>query len=155
MVVSYECVLERCDNQWSARFPQVPDVVVSASTRDEALHAATEALRSLACDSVNNGKTLARADHMAEVALVSVQVTSEDVELSRCMTMADAARELGVGQSRVSHLAAGGVLEAVNVAGRRLVTIASVKRYATERRSPGRPPLRSRAPQGTDTTTAV
>ena len=139
MVVSYECVIELCDGRWVASFPQVDGLEVWGHTREEAVEAAAEALKGAACRSVNEGGVLPQPMHVAEVAVVSVQVTSDDVALSRCMSMADAARILGVGQPRISRLVSKGVLEVIEAGGRRAVTIASVERYASERRGPGRP----------------
>lgn len=133
MLCSFECVLEREDDVWSARFPQIEGAVTSGKTRDLALKNASELLKMLACESVEEGPALPEAQHVCETVTVCVTVTDADVEASKCMTMADAARELGVRQPRVSQLVSAGQLDVVTVNGQKLVTIASVRRYASSR----------------------
>ena len=54
------------------------------------------------------------------------EVDDRYVKATSCMTMKDAAEALGVSIGRVSQLAKGGLLDAVHIDGKRMVTIASV-----------------------------
>ena len=101
MLCSFECVLEREDDVWSARFPQIEGAVTSGKTRDLALKNASELLKMLACESVEEGPALPEAQHVCETVTVCVTVTDQ--------------------------------LDVVTVNGQKLVTIASVRRYASSR----------------------
>lgn len=71
--------------------------------------------------------------------MFTVEVTDEDIATSRCMTIKQAAEELGVSISRVSQLVTRGTLEAYEHNGDRLVTIASVNERKANPPAPHRP----------------
>lgn len=127
MRYTYEAVIERDADGWSVSFPQLPDAVTYGATREEAIGRAADALTLSLVERVEDGGGVPRQEHAAEVVSVSVEVTGDDIERSKCMTMGEAAEELGVTPGRVSQLAKAGALDAVTMGGRRLVTIASVE----------------------------
>lgn len=70
---------------------------------------------------------------------ICVDVTTDFIERTKCMTVSEAADELGLTKGRISQLLSAGKLQAVEFGNERLVTIASVNARKAERPKAGRP----------------
>lgn len=140
MKLTAECVLTRDeDGRWTAEFPQYGGVATSGKTREDAIRAAREVLELEAVDIMADGGRAPRCAHVAEVTVLTVDVTPEDAERAHYVTKAQAAERLGVSRPRVSALVASGALEVRAFDGRELVSLESVSRYAASPRVSGRP----------------
>lgn len=139
MLLSAECVLTRDGDSWVAEFPQFGGVATSGKTRTDALKAAREVLTLEAVDLMTDGAFAPRQAHVAEVHVVSVDVSDDDAEAARCVTLTGAAERIGVSSPRVTALVKSGALDVRLVNGRRMVTIESVNRLLASDRKPGRP----------------
>jgi len=71
---------------------------------------------------------------------VCIEVDDEFIRRSKCMSISDAAEELGVTPSRVSQLLSSGALETYRYGSKRLVTIASVEARKANKPPAHRPP---------------
>lgn len=127
MRYTYDAIIEHDKDGWAVSFPQFPEAVTYGATRAEAISRAADALTLSLVERLEEGGDMPAQEPAAEVVAVSVNVTGDDIRASKCMTMDEAARELGVTQGRVSQLAKSGALVAVTIGGRRMVTIASVE----------------------------
>lgn len=139
MLLSAECVLTRDGDSWVAEFPQFGGVATHGKTRAEALRAAREVLALEAVDLMDEGEPAPRTAHVAEVHIVSVDVSDEEAEAAHCITLTQAASELGLSKSRVTAFVKSGALDVRLVANKRMVTIESVNRLLASDRRPGRP----------------
>jgi excisionase family DNA binding protein len=75
---------------------------------------------------IEEGGEIPGQERVAEVLSINVDVTGNDIDKSKCLTIDQAARELGVSAGRVSQIASSGKLQAVTFGKKRMVTIASV-----------------------------
>ena len=138
MRVTSECVLVRDGEGWTAVFPEFGDVATSGSTRTEALRNAQEVLELEAYDLLEEGAQH-RARHVAEVVVLTAEVTKEDAERSRYVTKSQAAERIGVTPARVTALVKSGQLRTKAFDGRELVSLESVAEYTASPRHAGRP----------------
>lgn len=143
MMVSSECVLTYSPTErvWTAEFPQYNNVATSGKTREEALKNATEVLAIEAAEIIEEKKRAPKLEHVAEVVLVSVNVTETDLDEMHYMPQARAAETLEVTPARISALIKSGILEAKTFNGVRKVSIESVNQYRQTPRKAGRPKL--------------
>ena len=81
---------------------------------------------SLLAERIEDGGELPAQERVAEVLAVNVEVTGDAIDQSKCLTIEQAAEELGIIAGRVSQLASAGKLQAVTFGKKRMVTIASV-----------------------------
>ncbi len=126
MRYTYDAIMTREDDGYVVSFPQFDGCVTAGDTRADALRNAADALSLAVAGALEDGEGLPPSRRVAEVLSVSVEVTRDDMDAMRCMTMSQAAEELGVTAGRVSQLVKAGALDVVEVGGRRLVTIDSV-----------------------------
>lgn len=127
MKLTAECVLTRDeDGRWTAELPQYGGAATSGRTREEALATAREVLELGAVDMLADGRRAPGCAHVAEVAVLTVEVSPADAERAHYVTKAQAAERLGVSRPRVSALVASGVLETGEFDGRELVLLESV-----------------------------
>ena len=143
MLLTSECVLTYSPNEkiWTAEFPQYNNVTTSGKTREEALKNATEVLTIEAADLMEDKKPAPKPEHVAEVVMVTVNVTNDELDEMHYMPQARAAETLGVSPSRISALIKSGILEAKSFSGVRKVSIESVNRYRETPRKAGRPKM--------------
>lgn len=139
MEYTYTCVLEREDDWWLARFPQLGNYVTQGHTREEALREAHDLLTLLLCGIIEDGEYLPDPGQLLECSLVTVDITPEVIEETHYTTQTDAAEMLGVTRARVNALVASGQLDSKEFNGRRKVSLESVNRYAAAERKAGRP----------------
>lgn len=142
MQLTAECVLVHDDDGWTAEFPAL-GMATSGRTRDEALKGAREILELEAFGLMEVGSKAPRMRHVAEVAVLSVDVTEKDAERSRYVTKAQAAERLDVSRPRVTALVASGRLSVKKFDGRELVSLESIAEYSASSREAGRPLLAS------------
>lgn len=124
----YDAVVERDEDGYSVTFPQFPEAVTFGATREEAARRAADVLTMAIAERIEEGAELPSQVRVAEVLSVGVEVTGDVINKSKCLTIEQAAEELGVTPGRVSQLASSGGLQAVMFGGRRMVTIASVSK---------------------------
>lgn len=108
MLLTSECVLTKDEGGWTAEFPQFNGVATSRRTREEALKNAREVPSLEAIDLMDEGAKAPRARHLAEVVLLSVDVSAEDAERSKYETKAQVADHLDVSRPRVTALIGAG-----------------------------------------------
>lgn len=133
MRLTAECVLVHDDDGWTAELPAL-GAATSGRTRGEALKGAREILELEALGLMEVGSKAPRMRHVAEVAVLSVDVTEEDAERSRYVTKAQAAEEAG--RATPPHHRA-------RRFGQELVSLESIAEYTASPREAGRPPLAS------------
>ena len=92
-----------------------------------------------AFDLLESGARAPRLRHVAEVGVISVDVTAEDAERAHFVTKAQAAERLDVSKPRVTALIASGRLEVRQFGSQELVSLASIAEYAATPRAAGRP----------------
>ena len=132
------------DKCWYVDFPDFNgEAYTDGSTLEEAVQNAAEVLSLTLCAYLDEGRALPAATfHNPPLSIVSVEVNDADIALSKCMTITDAAEELGVTPGRVSQLLTSGRLEAFEYGGKRMVTIASVNERKNNKPAPHRPRLK-------------
>lgn len=138
MQLTAECVLVHDVDGWTAEFPAF-GAATSGRTRDEALKRAREILEIEAYDLMEAGSKAPKLRHLAEVAVLTVDVTEEDAERSRYVSKAQAAERLDISRPRVTALAASGRLAVKKFDGQEFVSIESISEYVASPRVPGRP----------------
>lgn len=135
----YDAVIERDEDGYAVSFPQFPEAVTFGATREEASRRAAEVLVLALAERIEEGGEIPSQERVAEVLSVGVEVTGDDIDKSKCLTIDQAAQELGVSAGRVSQLASSGKLTAVTFGKRRMVTIASVNERKANPSLPSRP----------------
>ena len=135
----YDAVIERDEDGYAVSFPQFPEAVTFGATREEASRRAAEVLVLTLAERIEEGGEIPSQERVAEVLSVGVEVTGDDIDKSKCLTIDQAAQELGVSAGRVSQLASSGKLTAVTFGKRRMVTIASVNERKANPPLPSRP----------------
>ena len=135
----YDAVIERDEDGYAVSFPQFPEAVTFGATREEASRRAAEVLVLALAERIEEGGEIPSQESVAEVLSVGVEVTGDDIDKSKCLTIDQAAQELGVSAGRVSQLASSGKLTAVTFGKRRMVTIASVNERKANPPLPSRP----------------
>lgn len=135
----YDAVIERDEDGYAVSFPQFPEAVTFGATREEASRRAAEVLVLTLAERIEEGGEIPSQERVAEVLSIGVDVTGDDIDKSKCLTIDQAAQELGVSAGRVSQLASSGKLTAVTFGKRRMVTIASVNERKANPPLPSRP----------------
>lgn len=128
MNFTYDAIIEHDECGYSVSFPQLPEAFTFGETREEACKNAAEVLRLILAERIEDGTDLPKQNRVAEVVCVNVSVNSEDIEKSKCYTVDQAAKCLGVSAGRVSQLANDGKLQAITFGKKRMITIASVNK---------------------------
>lgn len=140
MTYTYEGEIKEQEGGWLVTFPAFPGCFGGGDTVGEACENAAEALRLFIAESLDNGERLPRAEFSTPPqAVFVVEVTDEYIAETKCMTVSQAAQELGVSPGRVSQMLTSGQLEPYQHGGRRMVTIASVNDRKANPPAPHRP----------------
>lgn len=141
MTYTYRATIEAYDDSWFVSFPDLPAAYSSGATLQEACEGAAESLRLVIAEYLDSGMTLpeSRIEDKPE-AVFCVEVSDYYIARTKCMTVTEAAEELGVTPSRVSQLLSRGLLDAHELDGQRLVTIESINRRKANPPAPHRPP---------------
>lgn len=136
----YEANFERDEDGFSVTFPQFPEGVSFGKDIVEAASNAAECLQLLIVGYLDEGKSLPSPEFSdPPQTILCVDVDEKDIALSKCMTVTQAAEELGVSRGRVSQLLSSGGLESFMYGTVRMVTIASVEERLSNPPEPHRP----------------
>ena len=142
----YEASIERCDDgdgrgeYYHLRMAQFPGCFASGKTVAEAVEGCAVALQLTIADMIDNDEMLPKPVFSDPPQVVlCVDVSDDFVAASKCMTINEAARELGVTHGRVCQLLDSGDLETFMHGGRRMVTIASINARKAKKPKAGRP----------------
>lgn len=126
----YEATIENIDGDWLVTVPAFGEdsgCYGGGRTLRKAVLNASEALRLTIAGWLDGGRKLpSQTLHASTDVILCVEVDDAFVASSKCMTVKQAAEELGITAGRVSQLARSGGLDSVVIDGRRMVTIASV-----------------------------
>ena len=126
MNYTYDAIIEKDKGGYAVTFPQFPEAVTFGKTRQEACKNAAEVLTLVLAERIEEGGEIPPQKHVAEVVFVNVNVSADDIQMSKCYTLEQAAEELGVSASMVSKLIDAGKLQSVAFGKKHMVTIASV-----------------------------
>lgn len=129
MTYVYEAEMELVDGDWLCTVPAFEDggTFGGGHSVREAVSRCAQALRLAIADYLEEGSPLPPATfHEPPATVLCVEVDASFVRESACLSVKQAAQELGVTSGRVSQLLRSGGLEGVFVNSRRMVTIASV-----------------------------
>ena len=141
---TYECVLEREDDWWLARFPQLGEGVAQGRTREEALRDAKDLLVLLLAEDIEAGRDLPPSSHWIGFSPVSVDITPQTLEETHYSTIEEASVWLDMPESDIRELIASGELEAKRFGDAEKVSIDSLNR-CHERRHQAREGLKKTA----------
>lgn len=136
---TYDCIITKGEDAWCVSFPQIPEAYTDGKTREGVIANAAEVLKLAMGGYIEDGEMPPEYERLAEVVSVSVEVSDEDIDKMHYETQSQAAEVLGVTLSRISALIESGRLESKTFDGRRMVSIASVEKYAASPRCAGRP----------------
>lgn len=139
---SYEAVFEYQaeDCGWLVSFPAFEGAVAFGKTVEAACDNAATVLRLFIAQALDDGMDLPEPTfHEPPRTIVSVEVDEAYRIRTSCVTITEAAAELGVTTGRVSQLVTQGVLCSLEFDGRRYVTIESLNKRKSSRRAAGRP----------------
>jgi|GEM_PF-373170 predicted RNase H-like HicB family nuclease len=147
MTYTYAATITEQDGGWFVSFPDFPGAYSFGSTMQEACRGAAESLRLTIAEHIDGGLPIPESSIEAKPeAVFCVEVSDYYIARTSCMTVTEAAAELGVSPSRVSQLLSRGQLEARELDGQRLVTIESINRRKANPPAPHRP--KRQAPLG-------
>lgn len=135
----YDVVVEKNGGRWEARVPQLGGLSACADTGEAAVNSVTALLKAELSDRMATGREIPRYDRVVEHVTLAVDVAPEKVDVSKYVTLKEAARRIGVSKSRVSQMVASGRLSSVLFKGSRLIALSSVEEYLSAPRTPGRP----------------
>ncbi|MDR3307745.1 MAG: type II toxin-antitoxin system HicB family antitoxin [Coriobacteriales bacterium] len=140
----YEAEFKDDSGGYFVSFPQLPDAFTQGDDFIQATERAAEVLQLVIASSIDTGETLPEPvfKGYCEGTLrtaVSVEVTPDLIERSKCVTVTEAAEMLGVTKGRVAHMLDDGVLQPITFSDTRLVTLASINNRLANPRKAGRP----------------
>lgn len=138
---AFEHVVDESGDYWTVDFPDFGgDCFTDGRTVEQAAANAVDVLVLTVASYVEDGWDLPRPTfHEPPLAVVCAEVDERAIEMTKCLTIAQAADELGVSRSRVSQLLSAGRLESREFDGRRMVTIDSVNARKASPPAPHRP----------------
>lgn len=126
MKLASECILIKEKDGWTAILPQFNGAATSGGSREEAIGNAKEVLEIEASDLIRGGKPAPPMQHLAEVAVIEVEVSPEDAERMEYVTKAQAAERLGIPTAELSGLIFNGKLTTKVFGNDELVSIESI-----------------------------
>lgn len=127
-------------NVWYADFPAFEgNCFTDGEGFKGAIEEAAETLRLVIASYISRGMKLPEEEQQLGDVWIAVDVDDDFVLRTSCVTVKEAAEELGVTHSRVCALLRDGKLEAVKYGNGRLVTLHSINDYKSCSRSAGRP----------------
>ncbi|MDR1358661.1 MAG: type II toxin-antitoxin system HicB family antitoxin [Coriobacteriales bacterium] len=142
-VYEAEFILDEYDG-YSVAFPQLPDAFTQGKDLIESVEMAAEVLELIIAEYLDEGRRLpvpmfyGYSDKVLRIA-ISVEVTPELIERTKCVTATEAATMLGLSNGRITHLLDAGILQAVPFGNDRLVTLVSINKRLTNPIKSGRP----------------
>lgn len=126
MKLASECILIKEKDGWTAILPQFNGAATSGGSREEAIGNAKEVLEIEAGDLVREGKPTPPMQHLAEVAVIEVEVSPEDAERMEYVAKTEAAERLGIPTAELSGLISNGKLTTKVFGNDELVSIESI-----------------------------
>lgn len=128
MFYTYEgSIIRESEGGYTVAVPSFECMVAGGTSVKEACENAAGCLQLLIADMLDNDEPLPEATFGEAPQLVlCVEVGDGFIRESLCMTLAEAAEELGVSPGRVDQLLDSGQLVAAYPTGKRMVTISSV-----------------------------
>lgn len=126
MKLAAECVLTKDADGWTAVFPQFGGVATSGKTRDEAVRAARDVLALETADLVRERRPAPKVQHVAEVALLEIEVSAQDAERMEYVSTSEAVARLGATKAEVAALVESGQLATKEFDGQELVALESI-----------------------------
>lgn len=141
MFYTYEATFDReHEGGYTVAVPSFECMVAGGETVKEACENAAGCLQLVIADMLDNGEQLPEPTFSEAPQLVlCVEVSDSFIKESSCMTLSEAAVELGVTPSRVAQLLDAGLLTAAHPTGKRMVTIESVNKRKQTAPRRGRP----------------
>lgn len=136
----YEATLEKSDKVYIATVPQFDACYAEGKTVKKAVENIATVLKLCIAGMLDEGKSLPKQKISKNPQLVLCVEVNDDFRIaSKCLSISEAGRELGVTHGRVCQMLDAGMLEAFQHGGRRMVTIASVEARKKENPQAGRP----------------
>ncbi|MBQ9041446.1 MAG: type II toxin-antitoxin system HicB family antitoxin [Eggerthellaceae bacterium] len=142
----YEATIEKHDDgdgrgpYYFLQATQFAECYASGSTVAEATEGCATALKLAIADMIESGEVLPKPVFSDPPQVVlCVEVSDDYIAASKCVTISEAAKELGVSHGRVCQMLNEGSLEAYMHGGRRMVTIASINKRKKTNPGAGRP----------------
>lgn len=134
-------ISKESDGSWFVEFPSFEGCYADARTQKKAINEAASALQLVIADYIDRGQALPvnKFDNEKYPLIICVDVDDDFINYSKCMTVSEAAKELGVSKARVSQMLNAGLLETYMYGKTRMVTIASINRRKSEDVKSGRP----------------
>lgn len=126
MKLASECILIKEKDGWTAILPQFNGAATSGGSREEAIGNAKEVLEIEAGDLVREEKPTPPMQHLAEVAVIEVEVSPEDAERMEYVAKTEAAERLGIPTAELSGLISNGKLTTKVFGNDELVSIESI-----------------------------
>ena len=129
---------------YSVSFPQLPEAFTFGHDMTESVQRAVEVLELIVAEYLDEGRRLPApkfagySDGVLHCA-ISIEVTPELIERTKCVTAGEAARLLGLTKGRITNMLNAGVLQAVPFGNDRLVTLASINDRIANPGKSGRP----------------
>ena len=142
---TYEAELEKDElGGYYASFPEIEGAFTDGDNLEHTVEMAAEVLELVLGGMIDEGKALPKAvfrgssGDIIRIA-ISVEITPEDIERMKCLTVTEAAEYLAVSKGRISQMLDAGILETVSFGNDRLVTIASINERKRNPKRAGRP----------------
>ncbi|MCL2537445.1 MAG: type II toxin-antitoxin system HicB family antitoxin [Coriobacteriia bacterium] len=132
------------DGDYDVRFPDIKSIFTIGDDFADAVDMAADALELFIVSSNIDGRPLPAATFGNDadggiIVMISVSPQSAEQVIDERVTTTEAAKRLGVNQSRVRQLIASGALDAIKSGGINLVSSSSIEAVAGSSRKAGRP----------------
>ena len=140
----YEATISKNAEGYFAQFEDIGAAYAPGDTLEEVIKAAAETLQLVLAEYLDSGMKLPKptfrfsSEDTMRVA-VAVEVSQDFIDRTKCVTVTEAAQELGVTKGRISHMLDAGILQALPFGNERLVTLASINARKMAPRGAGRP----------------
>jgi predicted RNase H-like HicB family nuclease len=142
----YEAIIEQgAESGYYVHFPDLPDAFTQGADLKQAVLNAAEVLELTLADYIGDGleppvPVFGRNQGIGTtIALVTVDVTEEDVRRMGFVASSEAAHMLGVSKGRVAQLVVRGQLESMGAGTSRLISLQSINDRLAQAPCAGRP----------------
>lgn len=127
------------DNSWFLEFPAFEGVFADGKTKKQAINDGAEALKLTIAEYLDTGLKLPRETKLVNDVVIAVDVNSDYINKTKCMSVGEASKELGVTKGRISQMLSTGILDGFVFGDKRMVTIASINQRKKQGAHVGRP----------------
>ena len=140
----YEATITKDEEGFFAEFADIGAAYAPGDTLENVIKAAAETLQLVLAEYLDSGIRLPKpvfqlSDKETLRIAIAVDVSQDFIKRTKCVTVTEAAHELGITKSRVSQMLNSGVLQALPFGNERLVTLASINARKINPRNAGRP----------------